>query len=361
MNAPDPHPAFHPDNPFLQVAWDATSLELFLRDPWTYFCVIIEGWRTPYPASALLFGSLYHESCGVYCYHRLHDADHDTALGLALDYAIKAAARGAPVIGEPLDADGNPPHLSLEEIASTSVRKGDRNQRDTYRLLRAVVWWCDEYGDDPLYTPIRLPSGRPAIEVHFDLPLGFKLAGIDARLCGHIDGIVRAETGELLVREWKHTTATIGGVAKSSSYYFLRYKPNVQINTYALAGKLLLPNEPVRGVLVEAAQTAVSFTAFEREWIDRPEPVLSEWIDCILYRTRMAENLAAEALYEQKAGRDPSQVYARAMNPATMRQYGSNLFADAAFRMPRLRRPFIASKAVQSPRWNPTQARDIEL
>lgn len=353
---PDPHPAFAPSNPFLQVAWDATSLELFMRDPWTYYCVIIEGWRMPLPSPALLFGSLYHESCGVYCYHSLEGASHEAALDRALDYAIRTAAAGARVVGEADD-----PQLSLEEICANSVRRGDRNQRDTYRLLRAVAWWCDTYGNDPLYRPIRLPSGRPAIEVHFDLPLGFRVGGHDARLCGHIDGIVRAETGELLVREWKHTTSTMGGDKKSASYYFLRYKPNVQINTYSVAGKLLLPNEPVRGVLVEACQTAVTFAHFEREWIDRPEPILSEWIDCIHYRLQQAAALAERAADTAAAGADPASVYTAAMNPATMRQFGSSIFADAAFRLPRLRRAFLASKAVRAERWNPTEARELDL
>lgn len=388
---PAPHPAFSPSNPFRQIAWDATSLELFLRDPWTYFCTIIEGWRMPLPSAALLFGSLYHESCGHYCLARLEGASHDAALDAALAYAIRAAAEGAPVVGEAdapcTNCDGmgtliDPdqaenyeaapcvfcggtgrikPNWSLDEIAANSARRADRNQRDTYRLLRAVVWWCDLYGDDPLYTTIRLPSGRPAIEVHFDLPLGFRIGPDDARLCGHIDGIVQAATGELIVREWKHTTSTIGGDRKSAAYYFLRYKPNVQINTYALAGKLLLPSQPVRGVLVEACQTSVTFAHFEREWIDRPEPILSEWIDCIEHHTRRASALADQAADLAASGRDPATIYARAMNPATMRQYGSNTFADAAFRLPRLRRAFLASRMVRGPRWNPTEARDAGL
>lgn len=356
---PAPHPAFAPDNPFMQIAWDATSLELFLRDPWTYYCVIVEGWRMPLPSAALLFGRLLHECCGVYCYHRLNDADHEAALDLAVEFAIRKAAEGEPVVGEV--GEPNLPSWSLDEIAANSARRGDRNQRDTYRLLRAVVWWCDEYGNDPLYQPIRLPSGRPAIEIHFDLPLGFTIGGHDARLCGHLDGIVRAETGELIVREWKHTTATIGGDRMSAKYYFLRYKPNVQTNTYALAGKILLPSEPVRGVLVEACQTAVTFAHFEREWIDRPPAICDEWIECIRHHTSRASALADQAASLVAEGHDPSLAYARAMNPATMRQYGQNLFADAAFRLPRLRRQYLASKAVRTERWNPTEARDLEL
>jgi hypothetical protein len=350
---PEPHPAFAPDNPYLQIAWDATSLELFMRDPWTYYCTIIEGWRTPLPSAALFFGSLYHESCGYYCYLRLAGADHDEALDGALIHAIEWAAAGAEVPGTPGE------RVPLDELAANSMRRGDGNTRDTYRLLRAVVWWCDLYGNDPLYQTINLPSGRPAIEVHFDFPLGFKLGDHDARLCGHLDGIVRAETGELIVREWKHTTATIGGDRSSAARYFLRYKPNVQINTYALAGKLLLPSEPVRGVLIEACQTAVTFAHFEREWIDRPEPAINEWIGCINYQVERAHDLAITAKTLANAGCDPSTPYAMAQNPATMRQYGASIFADAAFRLPNLRRPYLASRAVVSERWDPTAARDI--
>ena len=347
--APGAHPAFSPSNPFLQVAWDATSLELLMRDPFTYFCVVIEGWRMPYPSAAQLFGRLYHECCGIYCGNRLNGRDHDAALDTALAYAISLAAAGDTPPGEAVP-------MSLEEIAHASARRGDRNQRDTYRLLRAVVWWCDTYGQDPKYTTIRLPSGRPALEVHFDFPLGFTVGGHDARLCGHIDGLVRAETGELIVREWKHTTATA-----FSTYYFDRYKPNVQVNTYALAGKLLLPGQPVRGVLVEACQTAVTFSRFEREWIDRSEPHLDEWIECIHYQVKNAQTLAIRAMDEAARGGDPSTPYAHAMNPSTMRQYGSNRFADAAFRIPRLRRAFLSSEMVRGERWDPTQARELDL
>ena len=60
-------------------------------------------------------------------------------------------------------------------MARLAALLGERLQSlDTSRtketLVRSVVWYLDEYKDDPLKTAM-LPDGKPAVELSFMLPV----------------------------------------------------------------------------------------------------------------------------------------------------------------------------------------------
>lgn len=253
--------------PRLQLAWDSVSLNALKRCPTYYNLTIRQGFQHRTENIHLEFGLALHKASERYAHYRAAGQDHEAAVANVVYWALKDTWDGS--LGRP-----------------RAVFCDDSN-KNRLTLLRTIVWYFDQYADDPCET-VLLANGKPAVELSFrmDLQRRSVTTGEDFVLCGHIDRLANY-SGTTYVLDIKTTKSTI------SQDYFAKFSPHGQFSGYALAAKIEF-GLPVRGVIVDAAQIAVNFTRFARAPIPRDEATLQEWYEDTLDWISKAESWATQ-------------------------------------------------------------------
>lgn len=254
--------------PFVQTAWDSTSLVSYMQCPRRYFYEIIEGWRPKGLNVDVLFGSTVHDSVEVYERARLEGEEHQAALRRAVRHALRMARGGFP---DPVSGEMQP-----------SLDDGGNPAKSNHAAIRVIVWWADEHGQNDTLPTARLGDGRPGLEISFRVPLDIINPDGDAYLLvGHFDKWAVFGDGIVPV-ERKTTKSTLG------LRYWDKFSPNVQITNYALASQVLVPDHAYQ-VKIEAFQTGVTFARSERHTATRTPAYLEEWTDELAYWIKRAE------------------------------------------------------------------------
>lgn len=301
--------------PLLQIAWDATSLDALQRCPKYYEYSIIQGWRKN--ADTINFGLWFHNALEAYERAVIAGEESEDALALGIAHALAEAGVADPETGEVI-------WDSLD------------NRRTRWTLIRALVWWVDEWGDGAVQ-PYVFPDGTPAIELSFTIPLPLDNPdGNPYLLCGHLDGVVNFGATDRYIKERKTTTSTLSG------FYFKRFAPNTQISTYDLAAEFVLPELGTKGVMMEAAQTGVTFARFARQFVNRTPAMREEWLRDMLTWIRHAEEYARESYWPQ--------------NQASCSNYGGCPYRGICSKDPASRKRFLESEFKRS-WWDPTDQR----
>lgn len=329
------------DSPFipgttLQYAWDSTSLTMLQTCPKLYEYQMIQGYRRRGESVHLFFGGQFAKALEHYHVQRAQGASH----GYATEY----------VVGELLEATW------IEDKPWDSQHS--KKTRET--LIRSVVWYLDHYKDDPTKTVI-LADGKPAVELSFRFDSGIAVgyikrepgeislapgalnftdgveepANINYVLSGHLDRVVDFG-GELFVQDQKTTGSTLG------SYFFSEFNPHTQMSLYTLASRVVF-NTLVRGVMIDAAQIAVGFTAFARSITMRSEDQLEEWLENIAEWLRLAERFASTGKYPR--------------NESSCHKFGGCPFRDICSKSPVVRQQFLDTDFENTNPWNPLKAR----
>lgn len=277
------------ESPFLEDGrrwlWSANSLDATIC-PRKYYYSSQLGLVSKTRKDDLIFGGYYSTACERY--HRLRATGHSH--------------------------DDSERQVVLAALIESHGWDSRHNAKNRETLIRSIVWYFEEYADDPCKTVV-LSTGEPAAELDFR----FKLSG-DIWFRGRIDRLVEY-AGERYVQDQKTTGATIGG------YYFDRYSPNTQMSGYAFAASMVW-DSPVKGVMIDAAQIAVGFTRFMRGFTFRTEAQLEEWADAAKYRIEMIWS-AAEANFP--------------LNDSACMLYGGCEFRDVCARPASVRPEFLAT------------------
>lgn len=322
----DPAPSPFLPSTQIQLAWDSTSLGYLKTCPRLYYYQMIEGWSSKEESVHLRFGIEYH--------HALQDYDLSRAANVAHDGAIHDVVR--------------------ELLLRTSDFDPDHKAKTRESLIRTVVWYLDQFKDDPAETLI-LSDGKPAVEQSFRFELDFGPRGtIDYinedgtivyhdnpqhyMLCGHLDRVV-TYSGDLFVMDRKTTSMSL------SPYYFAQWEPSNQMTLYTLASKIVL-GAPVRGVIIDAARILPEISEFGRGFTFRTPDQLEEWLHDLRYWLTLAEQYAT-------AGSWP-------MNDTACDKFGGCRFRQVCSRSPSVRPQFLKSNFIQLPleeRWNPLRPR----
>ncbi len=318
----------------IQYAWDSTSLGWLKTCPRLYQYNQIEGWRQRGPSVHLDFGGFYHSALELYDRRRAAEIGHNEALYEAVKYCLEVTWRvdmdpetGIDV-GSPLDWGH---HLKTRET-----------------LVRSVIWYLEEFGENDAAKTVVLANGKPAVELSFKLeldfgpehqyhPLGSPKLDSERQpyiLSGHLDRLVSFSDG-LYVMDRKTSSTTIGG------YYFDGFNPHNQMSLYTFASKVIYQT-PVRGVIIDAAQIAVGFTRFSRGFTFRTEAQTEEWLQETRHWLELAEGFAL-------ANHWP-------MNDMSCHQYGGCVFRKVCSKSPEVRQKFLESDFVKRP-WNPLEPR----
>lgn len=248
--------------PALQLAWDSTSLGALKTCPRLYYYTIVCGYVPRQESVHLKFGLLVHSAKETYDAHRANGASHEDA--------VLAAVR-----------------LAMCETWDQGLKRpwsSDNQYKNRFTLIRTIVWYFEEYKDDPIRT-VRLATGRAAVELSFSFDTPYRSRdGERFLLCGHMDRI-----GEL-------GTQTYTCDVKTSKYtldekWFAQFSPHNQFTLYALAAHVAY-NTPVSGLIVDGIQVAVTFSRFERRQVYRDASQLDEWYKDFGIWIKQAEGFA---------------------------------------------------------------------
>lgn len=250
--------------PELQIALDSTSIGAQKTCPTYYRLSIGDGTLPGYAprdeSIHLRFGIEYHAALEFYDRRRAEGLDHDTATNATVRSAL----------------------IRTWDFALGRPWASDMPNKNRETLIRTIVWYLEQFKDDPLETVI-LKDGKPAVEIpfRFDTEIVSALSGERYALCGHLDRLVRYQN-RIWIVDRKTTKYAL------DENYFLRYSPDNQMSLYTLAGGLVY-GEPVAGVIVDAAQVGVTFARFRRQPIDRTPSQLEEWFHDLQYWLKINE------------------------------------------------------------------------
>jgi PD-(D/E)XK nuclease superfamily len=254
--------SFSQQIPKLQIAWDSTSLGALKSCPRLYQYSIIEGYGIPLDNPHLKFGIVFHSATELYSRHRARGSDHQTSLLIALRHALV----------ETWDFTLGRPWASKEPTKT----------RDT--LLRSIVWYLDQFQNDPLETLI-LDNGVPAVELSFRFDTDLETSsGENFQLCGHIDRVV-SWNGEIWITDKKTTKAEL------DDHWFRNFTPDNQVSLYSIAGIVTL-NKEIDGLIIDGCQILVTGSRFRRKPISRSREQLEEWMTDLRFWLHQAEGYA---------------------------------------------------------------------
>lgn len=239
--------SFSVEKPWLQHAWDSTSLGVFLRCPRRYFYEIVCGYRTRAESVHLTFGTLIHSAMEEYHLER-QTSGHTEAQIKGLVALLRAAWEGEKY-----------------------WQSEDRN-KNFWNALRAFIWYTETFAFEPDFNTASIGRKISAIELPFQFSLGdFTSSGEEIVYCGHLDRVVDTASGRWVI-DYKTTKKTLG------ADYFDTYQPSTQLPGYAVAAKIVF-HEPVQGVIVDAFQVGVDFTRNARGHILLGAERADEWLD----------------------------------------------------------------------------------
>jgi PD-(D/E)XK nuclease superfamily len=258
---------FIPDT-HIQFAWDSVSLTSILSCPRRYQYQIVHGYisNNPSYAIALVFGILMHKGLEIYEKYRAELLPHDKAqFNMIRDICSLPATASLPT-----DTDIDTTETSEDDDGITARNTKIRTR---YYLIRALVGYTETYRDDPCVT-LLLPSGAPAVEYSFRVPLDISIAGTDAILCGHIDRIVEFN-GYNYVTDYKSTKAI-------SRQFFSAFDLSHQMTGYNIAGKIVL-DKPISGVMIDAIALQVGGNKFARHFTKRTAGQEAEYLRTVRF------------------------------------------------------------------------------
>jgi hypothetical protein len=190
------------DESNVQFGWDQTSIKLAEECLYKYKLRMLEGWRPRGRSVHLFFGGIYASCLEHFHKFRAEGIEYDEAL----ENVVREALVSTWIDGEPWVSDHN-----------TKTREN---------LIRTIVWYFEQFKDDPCATVI-LSNGVAAVEHSFQLPVDNGII-----FSGHLDRLVNF-ADKIYVQDQKTTATTI------SSYYFKQYELDTQMSMYSFAGKAI--------------------------------------------------------------------------------------------------------------------------
>lgn len=283
-----------------QYAWNSTTLGIGKECLYKYKLAVIDGWRPKDLNDDITFGHWY--AAALESYHKLHsqDPDHDECLRT----------------------------IVLMTLQSTKDWKSEHKSKDRQTLIRSIVWYLEEYKDDPCKTYI-LKDGRAAVELTFSFD--YKP---DITFCGHLDRVVEFAE-DFYIQDQKTTGASMG------SYYFKRFTPDNQMSLYTAAGQIMW-QLPVKGVMIDAAQIAVGFTRFERGFAFRTSEQTEEWLVDAEWHIHNIWQATLKNQWPQ--------------NDSACQKYGGCQFISICSKSPQVREDFLKTNFEKRP-MNPLEVR----
>jgi hypothetical protein len=332
------------DDEGVQFAWDSTSIKLSETCLRKYQYRMLIGWQPQRKSVHLLFGGWYASALESYYKYVAdgmtpEDAEIEVvheALTETWEFPACEACDGTGVMNTPaaLDDTAQGPCDTCggngQATEGGAPWASDHNTKTRENLIRTIVWYLDQFGEDDSCTTVTLANGKPAVEHSFRLE-----ADDGIILSGHLDRLVEYG-GKPYIQDQKTTGSTI------TSRYFDGYNPDTQMSLYTFAGKAIF-GLPVKGIMIDAVQIAVGFSRFERGFSFRDDGQLNEWYDNAMYHIEAARRATREDFFP--------------MNPSSCSNFGGCEFRHICSKAPGIRENFLKGDFVIGKRWDPLEVR----
>ena len=250
-----------------QLIWDVSSLNILLACPYKYWLARVNGWRLPSRNGNLKanWGTAWHACQDVYDTTIFNGGEKEEGLR----HAIKHALTYKDYLYQ------NPELTKID------------NSRTVPTLVRSLVGFRDKWDVEALKT-VRTPEGTPSVEIRFEVPL----PGTKYRISGRIDKLVEME-GLIYVVDRKTTGQAL------SRWYFDAYLTDNQIRTYIWALREQL-GIPVAGFIIDAVQTLVNTSRFERSIFSVTKEQTDEWLRTTQYHVNEVAEYLKSGVWPQR-------------------------------------------------------------
>ncbi len=269
----DKNNSFSPDLPGFQIAWDSTSLGALKTCPRKYFYSIIRGLQPKSKPLPLIYGIHYHAALEYYDHRAAEGMEHEEAVRVTVRYCLRLEGK----LYE--DDEGEDPYRYMP-------RETDCTKRTRENLTRSIVWYLEQYRNDPAKTVI-MKNGKPAVELTFKMEIPMTSPdGSPMLLCGHMDRVVEF-AGATYVMDHKTTGAAFG------DRFWNGFYPNNQVSLYTLASTVVL-GEDTRGVIISACQLLVNSCRFARRQIHITQSQTQEWLTEAIQWIEIAQTFAEQ-------------------------------------------------------------------
>jgi len=303
--------------PNLQLAWDSVSRGALLTCPRYYQLTIINGYTTKSENIHFTFGIGTHGAYETYHRQRAQGQDHKAALISAVRFVLEYT----------WDTRRNRVWVSTEPTKTFET------------LLRTVIWYLEQFKDDILKTFIR-QDGTPAVELSFHFPTGVNACTNEPYIfAGHLDRFV-TWADDYYITDTKTTKFSL---TKATQEFFNRYTLDDQMTGYYFAGKVIF-DKPIKGLIIDACQTAVTFSRFQRGETHRTKAQLDEWFQNTHYWLRQNEQYAKDNFWP--------------MNLKSCNNYGGCPFNIVCGETPEFRGKILSDFFVQRT-WDPLITREV--
>jgi len=289
----------------IQFAFDSTSIGLWKTCPKKYYYSIVLGYEPRVMAPPLAFGIAFHTVMEVW----------EKLLSCKVDKhtAFTRVVRLAGLLGDTLP------------LGDTS--------RSKETLVRSVIWYLDTFWEDKAIT-ITLPNGKPAVEMHFQLPF-MEYLGNEVFICGHIDRLARWQ-GQVFVSDFKTSKYQL------DNHFFSQFKPNTQLPLYLTACHLIAETiqdfPSAHGVIVDGVQLGVNFSRFARQIIPFSLEEINEYILDLQYWITRAMDACKENYFPQ--------------NTESCQKYSGCQYLEVCSKSPARRQMYLEGNFVKRV-WNP--------
>lgn len=285
----------------VQFAYSANSLTIAMECQRKYKLMVVDGWRAKGQSMHLLFGIGVANALDDYNKLRYgQGATHEEALYRVVKILLEGTGSRDPESDEwkPWDS-------------------GD-SKKNRDNLVRTVVWYLEKYKDDP--AKVLMYDGKPAVEVPFSYEIDHAVYdGTTVVFNGFLDKFVEFCDLNIVVDQ-KTTGSTLG------PYYFERYKLDNQVSMYTFSSQIIT-QKSFAGVMIDAMQIAVGFTAFDRGLATRTPAQLEEWLD------------SAKATITQTAHHAEDDEWP--MNLTACNNFGKCQFVDICSKDPAVRENYL--------------------
>lgn len=244
-------PRFSQVVPTLQTRVNSSSLGPFKICPRLYWYKIICGWEATRKSVHLTFGSLVHKGIELFDLGQLE--------GVGFEANVEAVVQ--TMLTATWDFKLNRPWQSGD---------GNKNRES---LIRTLVWYFDQYGQNDSMQTVRLANGLPAVELSFEFDSGYfsTLSNEPISFIGKLDKIVTFND-EFYVKDVKTSAHEVG------PRFFSQFTPDNQFSLYSIAAKTVFDFD-VRGMICDGIQVGAGFSRFYRAPIVRTEDILDEWLE----------------------------------------------------------------------------------
>lgn len=306
------------DEQGVQFAWDSTSIKLAETCLRKYKYKMLDGWQPARKSVHLLFGGWY--ATALEHYHKYR------AAGMSLEDARAEIIHEALIDTWVFERDENG-----ECVADSGQPwESDHNTKTRPNLIRTIIWYLEQFGDEDPCTTVILSNGQAAVEHSFRLD-----ADNGIILSGHLDRLVEYG-GKPYIQDQKTTGTTI------TPRFFESFSPDTQMSLYSFAGRAIF-DIAVKGVIIDGAQIAVGFSRFERGFTFRSPDQLDEWYDNAMSHILRAREATEEQYFP--------------MNTSSCGNYGGCEFRHICNKAPSVREQFLKGDFVRGERWDPLRVR----